>query len=278
MTTVLIQNGRMYWLNIKHDAYHSAIPNFILVLHGRLKDSTTNLHQLSRYLKDVKMLLLHKVFVTNVLGYAAYNFVIGAYSYWGPKAGYSIYHMSNADLMFGGITIFCGIFGTLGGGLILDRMNATIPNAFKLLSGATFLGAIFCFSAFCLSNLYGFLFLFAVGELFVFATQAPVNYVCLHCVKPGMRPLSMAVSTVSIHILGDVPSSPLVGILEDHINNWRITTLILTSVFFLAAGIWFIGGFLESEDMSDDTPDNAKDGMEPLLEESKAENERAETA
>lgn len=26
-------------------------------------------------------------------GYIAYNFVIGAYSYWGPKAGYNIYHM-----------------------------------------------------------------------------------------------------------------------------------------------------------------------------------------
>lgn len=27
------------------------------------------------------------------LGYIAYNFVIGAYSYWGPKAGYNIYNM-----------------------------------------------------------------------------------------------------------------------------------------------------------------------------------------
>lgn len=26
-------------------------------------------------------------------GYVAYNFVIGAYSYWGPKAGYNIYKM-----------------------------------------------------------------------------------------------------------------------------------------------------------------------------------------
>ncbi|XP_065873958.1 probable sphingolipid transporter spinster homolog 2 isoform X1 [Euphorbia lathyris] len=245
---------------------------------SKLKDSTTRLHQLSRFLKDVKMLLLHEVFIINVLGYASYTFVLGAYSYWGPKAGYSIYHMSNADLMFGGVTIVCGIFGTLGGGLVLDRMNATISNAFKLLSGAAFLGAIFCFSAFCLSNLYGFLFLFAVGELFVFAAQAPVNYVSLHCVKPGMRPLSMAISTVSIHILGDVPSSPLVGILEDHINNWRVTSLILTSVLLLAAGIWFIGIFVKSVDMfnEDETSSSAKDSMAPLLEENKVENEIAD--
>lgn len=37
-------------------------------------------------------------------------------------------------MMFGGITIICGIFGTLAGGFILDRMSATISNAFKVNS------------------------------------------------------------------------------------------------------------------------------------------------
>ncbi|XP_041017419.1 probable sphingolipid transporter spinster homolog 2 isoform X1 [Juglans microcarpa x Juglans regia] len=214
------------------------------------------LDQFSRFSREMKVLLLDKVYVVNVLGYTSYNFVSGAYSYWGPKAGYNIYHMNNADLLFGGITIVCGIFGTLSGGLILDYMSATISNAFKLLSGATLLGAMFCFSAFCLKSLYGFIALFSVGEILVFATQAPVNYVCLHCVKPSMRPLSMAISTVSIHIFGDVPSSPLVGVLQDHANNWRETALILTSVLFLAAGIWFIGIFLNSVDMSNEEDEN----------------------
>uniref|UniRef100_A0A2P2L7S5 Uncharacterized protein n=1 Tax=Rhizophora mucronata TaxID=61149 RepID=A0A2P2L7S5_RHIMU len=236
----------------------------------KLKGTPIMLRQLSRFLKDMKLLLLDKVYVVNVLGYIWYNFVIGAYSYWGPKAGYNIYEMSNADMMFGGITIVCGILGTLAGGLILDHMNATISNAFKLLSGATFLGAIFCFSGFCLTSLYGFIILFSVGELLVFATQAPVNYVSLQCVKPSLRPLSMAISTVSIHIFGDVPSSPLVGVLQDHVKNWRITALTLTAVLFLAAGIWLIGVFLKSEDMSKDGENQtyARANMEPLLEES----------
>ncbi|KAK4438043.1 putative sphingolipid transporter spinster2 [Sesamum alatum] len=198
--------------------------------------------------KDMKVLLLEKVYVVNVLGYIAYNFVIGAYSYWGPKAGYNIYHMSNADYMFGGVTAVCGILGSLAGGFVLDRMTSTIPNAFKLLSLATLVGGVFCFAAFCFKSLYAFLAFFAIGELLVFATQAPVNFVCLHCVKPSLRPLSMAISTVSIHIFGDVPSSPLVGLLQDHINNWRVTALILTSILFIAAGLWFIGVFLNSVD------------------------------
>ncbi|XP_075505142.1 putative sphingolipid transporter spinster homolog 2 isoform X1 [Primulina tabacum] len=198
--------------------------------------------------RNMKALCLEKVYVVNVLGYIAYNFVIGAYSYWGPKAGYNIYHMSNADYMFGGVTALCGILGSLAGGFVLDRMTSTLPNAFKLLSVAALCGAAFCFAAFCFKSLYVFLALFAVGELLVFATQAPVNFVCLHCVKPSLRPLSMAMSTVSIHIFGDVPSSPLVGLLQDKINNWRLTALILTSILFLAAGIWFIGIFLHGVD------------------------------
>ncbi|XP_009769193.1 putative sphingolipid transporter spinster homolog 2 [Nicotiana tabacum] len=240
------------------------------------KSAPTNLNQLTRFWKDMKVLHLEKVYLVNVLGYIAYNFVIGAYSYWGPKAGYNIYHMKNADMTFGGITIVCGILGTLAGGLVLDRMNSTISNAFKLLSVATFLGAIFCFAAFCFKNLYVFIALFAIGELLVFATQGPVNYVCLHCVKPSLRPLSMAMSTVSIHIFGDVPSSPLVGVVQDRIDNWRVTALILTSILFIAAGIWFIGIFLHSvdrfdEDSEDQVSDAERANSPPLLEKKSTE-------
>ncbi|GAB2232041.1 hypothetical protein Drorol1_Dr00011062 [Drosera rotundifolia] len=230
--------------------------------------------QISGFSKDVKALLLEKVYVVNVLGYVTYNFVLGAYSYWGPKAGYYIYSMSNADMLFGGITIVCGILGTLSGGYILDSINATIPNAFKLLSGATFLGAIFCFSAFCFKSLYAFIAFFSVGELLIFATQAPVNYVCLRSVRPSLRPLSMAISTVSIHIFGDVPSSPLVGVLQDYVNNWRVTSLVLTSVLFPAAGIWFLGVFLKvSDTLAIDDEDESTETevlAEPLLDENHA--------
>ncbi|CAO2813610.1 unnamed protein product [Amaranthus hypochondriacus] len=213
-------------------------------------NSTGN--EFTRFLSDMKLLLSEKVYVVNVLGYIAYNFVLGAYSYWGPKAGYNIYNMNNADMVFGGITVGCGLAGTIGGGLLLDYIDSTISNAFKLLSLSTLLGAAFCFGAFCFKKEIFFLIFFAIGELLVFATQAPVNYVCLHSVKPSLRPLSMAMSTVSIHVFGDVPSSPLVGVLQDHIHNWRTTALSLTSILFLAAAIWLIGIFLHSPDKSNE--------------------------
>ncbi|GAB2218013.1 hypothetical protein Droror1_Dr00001228 [Drosera rotundifolia] len=236
-------------------------------------------NQFTRFTEDMKVLLLDKVYVVNVLGYIAYNFVLGAYSYWGPKAGKSIYNMADADMVFGGITVICGILGTIGGGCFLDYIKSTISNAFKLLSVTTFFGAIFCFCAFLFKKEMGFIIFFALGELLVFATQAPVNFVCLHCVEPSLRPLSMAMSTVAIHIFGDVPSSPLVGVLQDHINNWRKTALILSSILFISAAIWCIGIFLHStdkfyEDSVNRVAETKKANTTPLLE-TKTEEEEA---
>ncbi|KAL5157152.1 putative sphingolipid transporter spinster 2 [Glycine soja] len=101
--------------------------------HSKSKSATQIFEQFLRFLNDMKELWLDKVYVVNVLGYIAYNFVIGAYSYWGPKAGYNTYHM--------------------------------------LLSMTTFIGAAFCFGAFLFRSMYGFLALFSIGELLVFATQ-----------------------------------------------------------------------------------------------------------
>ncbi|TXG54111.1 hypothetical protein EZV62_019367 [Acer yangbiense] len=267
-----VTTGRSHALSVKDDVEDKGSNKC-----SRSTDTSNNLNQFSIFFKDVKVLLLNKVYVVNVLGYIAYTFVIGAYSYWGPKAGKNIYNMSNADLIFGGVTIVCGILGTIAGGYALDFMTSTISNSFKLLSATTLIGALFCFGAFCFKSLYGFLALFSIGELLIFAIQGPVNYTCLHCVKPSMRPLSMAISTVSIHIFGDVPSSPLVGAFQDYVNNWRETALILTAILFPAAGIWFIGIFLHSVDrFNEDSTHQVSSTTErsnttPLLEERKAE-------
>ncbi|KAJ0265196.1 hypothetical protein HA466_0015330 [Hirschfeldia incana] len=222
--------------------------------------------------KDMKALFSEKVFIVNVLGYITYNFGIEAYSYLGQKAGSGIYQLKNADAIIGFLNFICGIIGTLGGSYVLDRINATLSNTFKLLAASTLFGAAFCFAAFCMKNVYAFIGLFAVGEILIFAPQAPVNFVCLHCVTPNLRPLSMASSTVLIHILGVVPSSSLYGKMQDRLKNWRTSTLIITSILFLAAIIWGIGIFMNSVDRSNEkSEDDEVEEQEEKLE-TKADN------
>ncbi|CAI7742376.1 unnamed protein product, partial [Closterium sp. NIES-53] len=178
-------------------------------------EATPNLkHGDGSLLDDSLSLARNDIFTINVLGYAAYTFVIGAYAYWAPKAMREIFHEERADALFGGITVVTGMGGTLFGGLMLDRMGATIPNALLLQSRVTVVGAIFCLLAFASPSILLFVLFMAVGEFFIFAIQGPANIVSLQCVPSNLRALAIAAATVVAHLLGDVPSPPILGLLQ----------------------------------------------------------------
>ncbi|GJP47523.1 hypothetical protein CLOM_g6707 [Closterium sp. NIES-68] len=132
-------------------------------------------HEDGSLLEDSLSLARNEIFSINVLGYAAYTFVIGAYAYWAPKAMREIFHEERADTLFGGITVVTGVGGTLFGGLMLDRMGATIPNALMLQSRVTVVGAIFCLLAFLSPSIVLFVLFMALGEFFIFAIQDAVG-------------------------------------------------------------------------------------------------------
>jgi len=51
--------------------------------------------------------------------------------------------------------------------------------------------------------------------------QAPSNAVVLWSVPPGLRPFAVSMSIVLTHLLGDVPSPPLLGAFQGLVDNWR---------------------------------------------------------
>ena len=59
---------------------------------------------------------------------------IGALAYLGPKAGRDVFSISGetADLVFGAVTVLTGVFGTLAGGIALDKLGSTMPNGLML--------------------------------------------------------------------------------------------------------------------------------------------------
>ena len=68
----------------------------------------------------------------------------------------------------------------------------------------------------------------------MFATMAPSNAVILWTVPPALRAPAMSMSVVVMHVLGDVPSPPLLGLLQGRLRDWRLSLAIATSL--LAAG------------------------------------------
>lgn len=183
-----------------------------------------------------------------------YTAVLGVYAFWGPKAGKRIYNMSgeSADVVFGGVTVLTGVFGSLAGGLLLDRLGSTLSNANLVCGVSNLVGLVFVLVAFLAAqNFTVFIVLFALGELALFMLQAPVGAIGMWAVPPALRPLAISMVTVSIHLLGDVPSPPLIGALQSALERgkppaeadqqWRITMSIISLLLFFS-GCTFLRG------------------------------------
>ncbi|KAF4381423.1 hypothetical protein G4B88_029778 [Cannabis sativa] len=237
------------------------IPNIITVYVSPIHFKSTDKRlKVVRIFQDLK-LIFNKNFLLNNLGLIFYTFVLGAYSFWGPKAGYVLYEMNNADNIFGGMTLLCGVVGTLFGGWILSYTGNSINYAFKIQSFSTYLGTFLCLGAFFTTNRILFIGLFGMGEVALFVVQGATYYTSLHCVPPHTKSTAMFVSQLIIHTLGDVISFPLVGHILDWTHNWRTTCIILTSVLFLAAICWTIGIFVSKENITEESVESTSEGQ-----------------
>ncbi|GLC66203.1 hypothetical protein PLESTF_000396100 [Pleodorina starrii] len=207
------------------------------------------------FLVDVATVLRQPVWVAVCGAYTAYVAVLGVYAYWGPKAGRALFFGADdrggsADLVFGGVTVLTGVVGSVAGGLALDRMGSTLRNANLLCAVSSLVGLVVLLLAFTTSRSFvAFMTLFAAGQLLIFLLQAPVAALGMWCVPPELRPLGASLMTVSIHLLGDVPSPPLVGLLQSRLSagksdeeaaqQWRIS-LSVCSLLLLVSGAGFL--------------------------------------
>jgi len=170
-----------------------------------------------------------------VLGYGAFTFSVGAMAVWGPYYVQRTFWtpLDEADIAFGGVAVFTGLFGTAAGGMILDkvsqRMGGDILSSSLLVTVVlTFVAWPFCFLAFNVKSYELFFLFMLLGQFFAFATTSPINGVILWCVRPELRTLSMALAVVGMHLLGDVPSPVVVGAMLESMPDASVTMTIVT--------------------------------------------------
>lgn len=194
--------------------------------------------------RDIKQLAERPVYIWVVAGMTFYTAVVSTLSFYGPQAATALFDMSpkGVDLTFGGITVLTGVVGTLGGGVLLDKWGSSLRNGSLLCALGLGIGSVLLISGFAFAGTFApFCVLFALGQCAMFATMAPGNAVALWAVPPGLRPLAMSMSVVAMHILGDVPAPPLLGLLESKVKNWRISMSVLASLLALGAAAYGAG-------------------------------------
>ena len=185
-------------------------------------------------------LLRNLPFRLTVAGYAAYTFALGGLAFWAPAFLERIRGMSRgeATVQFGAIVVVTGFVGTFAGGWAGDYFLRRSRNAYLTVSGwATLAAAPVSLVAFLSPNRSIFLPAIVVTELLLFASTGPINSAIVNVVAPGERATAVALSILGIHLLGDVPSPPLIGLLSDA-TSLGTAFLALPAVIALAGLVW----------------------------------------
>jgi MFS family permease len=185
-------------------------------------------------------LLRNRPYRLTILGYAAYTFALGALAFWTPAFLERVRGMSRgaATVQFGAIVVVTGFAGTFFGGWLGDRLLRRWRESYLWVSGAaTLLAAPVALAAFVAPSRPVYMTAIVVAELLLFLSTGPVNSAIVNVVAPGERATAVALSILAIHLLGDVPSPPLVGILSDH-SSLAQAFLVIPVAIAVGGIIW----------------------------------------
>jgi predicted MFS family arabinose efflux permease len=190
----------------------------------------------------------NRAFVLTVAGYAAYTFALGALAFWAPSflerergvpAG-------DATVQFGIIVVVTGFLGTFAGGWLGDLLQRRYDQAYLWVSGiATLAAAPVALVAFTAPARPVYMTAIVVAELLLFVSTGPINSTIVNVVPPALRATAGAVNILFIHLLGDVPSPPLIGAISDASSLGR-AFLVLPAVMALSGLIWMYTGWREA--------------------------------
>jgi len=191
----------------------------------------------------VYMSLLRRTpYLLLVLGYAAYTFGLGGLGFWMPTFLEQVRGIpaDAATTGFGAIVIVTGFVGTLLGGWLGDHCLRRSPQGYLWFSAATTLLAAPVAVLALRSPVAGIYYpAIVVAELLLFMSTGPINAAITNIVSPLERASAMALSIFTIHLLGDVPSPPLIGHLA---TTASLGEAVLVVPVALAAGglIWLL--------------------------------------
>lgn len=160
------------------------------------------------------------------LGYGMLTFTLGGLAFWMPQYLEKIKGLSLAQanyLLFGSIAV-AGTLGTLAGGILGSRLHRLTPSAPLWVSGlgiilAWPLAALVIFSP--LPALYLPCLVAAIFLLFLH--PGVITAVIVSVAGPGLRAQAVALNIIIIHLVGDAPSTFLIGWTADHFGlTWGV--------------------------------------------------------
>jgi MFS family permease len=195
-----------------------------------------------------RSLLQRPPYVLLVLGYAAYTFGLGGLSFWMPTFLEQVRGIpaDQATTGFGTVVIVTGFLGTFAGGWLGDWCLKRSRQGYLWFSALTTLAAA-PIALLALASPVPHVYYPAIiaAQLLLFMSTGPINAAITNIVSPLERASAMALSIFSIHLLGDVPSPPLIGHLASSGSLGR-AVLIVPVALAIGGVIWLLSARVEA--------------------------------
>jgi MFS family permease len=183
-------------------------------------------------------------YVLNTLGMAAMTFAIGGLAYWMPdyldqRSALGFFGLGPRTT-FGGITALSGLLATLLGGMAGDWLRDRFPGSYFLVSGFAMLFGFPMVLGF-LWTPFPWAWLFVFGAVFcLFFNTGPTNTILANVTHPAVRASAFALNILIIHLLGDVISPPILGIIAG-IWNMDAGFIVVSVLMLVGALLWLWG-------------------------------------
>ncbi|HXW73600.1 MAG TPA: MFS transporter [Steroidobacteraceae bacterium] len=177
-----------------------------------------------------------------VLGYAAYTFALGGLGFWMPTFLEHVRGVppSQATTGFGAIVVVTGFVGTLVGGWLGDYCLKRSSAGYLWFSGVvTVVAAPLALIALTAAAPALYYPAIVLAEVLLFMSTGPINAAIANSVSAFERASAMALCVFAIHLLGDVPSPPLIGYLAD-VGTLARAVLIVPVGIAIGGIVWLV--------------------------------------
>jgi MFS transporter, Spinster family, sphingosine-1-phosphate transporter len=195
--------------------------------------------------KQWRTLLQNKAYWYIVAGYIAYTFAMGGAAYWLPTFVSRERHMplNEASQTIGAIAAFGGIIGTLLGGLLASKLNKKISHANLWVSGVSVLLAVpLMWLTLELTSFWALRASFFCCEVFLFMSIGPIGAALINAIEPTYRSTGQAISIFLIHMLGDMISPPIIGMISAR-SSLTSAMMIVPPMFAVGGLFWCVGAW-----------------------------------
>jgi predicted MFS family arabinose efflux permease len=192
--------------------------------------------------------LAHGAFLWPVAGYVLQTAGYGALGVWAP----SYLEQSKgipgerAAITVGAIVAGTGLVGTLAGGWIGDRWRRRDRRGLMFTCAvSSLLATPFLVLLVLAKSEWAVWTTVAISSFLLALSIGPVNSQIVNALPAATRATGVAASTTLIHLLGDVPSVPLIGWLERSLGggsafDWAMG--VVPATIFASAIVWWWAG------------------------------------